>query len=161
MARVISDTGIPDKSVGNRVADRSWTRDTVRTRQIHRICVRQSAYRADFFLSLSPRAQYQPPVIIASRRLTRRVEIVSFSRTRWPRTVRIINGIGSPDFGTITVTVTIMEEGRAITTAEIATALFLSSSRRNIGLILRHLGRMDEKRSTRLGTIRSLEISAA
>lgn len=112
MARVISDTGIPDKSVGNRVADRSWTRDTVRTRQIHRICARQSAYRADFFLSLSlPRAQYRPPVIIASRRLTRRVEIVSFSRTRWSRTVRIINGIGSPDFGTITVTVTIMGGG--------------------------------------------------
>lgn len=156
MARVISDTGIPDKSVGNRVADRSWTRDTVRTRQIHRICARQSAYRADFFLSLSPRAQYRPPVIIASRRLTRRVEIVSFSRTRWPRTVRIINGIGSPDFGTITVTVTIMEEGRAITTAEIATALFLSSSRRNIGLILRHLGRRGRRDWERLDRWKSL-----
>lgn len=129
MARVISDTGIPDKSVGDR-ADRGYASHA----QIHRICARQSACRAPIFPSLpSSPLHANLPVIIASRRLTRPVEIgIAFE----DRTARIINGIGSNRFRyTITVTVTVMEKEGAITTAEIATALFLPSSRRNIGLI--------------------------
>lgn len=141
MARVISDTGIPDKSVGDR-ADRGYASHA----QIHRICARQSACRAPIFPSLpSSPLHANLPVIIASRRLTRPVEIgIAFE----DRTARIINGIGSNRFPyTITVTVTVMEEGGDNDGGNSDSSIFAELATQYRSDILRHLGRMDEKGS--------------
>lgn len=96
---------------------------------------------ADF--SLSPLANL--PVIIASRRLTRPVEIgIAFE----DRTARIINGIGSNRFPyTITVTVTVMEEGGDNDGGNSDSSIFAELATQYRSDILRHLGRMDEKGS--------------
>lgn len=135
MARVISDTGIPDKSVGDR-ADRGHAIRFARGKFTVSAPAKVPVERRFFPLSLSPLPARKPtchncvaPIDATGRNRYR-------FRGRDGRTARIINGIGSNRFRyTITVTVTVMEEEGAITTAEIATALFLPSSRRNIGLI--------------------------
>lgn len=100
---------------------------------------------ADFSLSLSPPLHANLPVIIASRRLTRPVEIgIAFE----DRTARIINGIGSNRFRyTITVTVTVMEEGGDNDGGNSDSSIFAELATQYRSDILRHLGRMDEKGS--------------
>lgn len=130
MARVISDTGIPDKSVGDR-ADRGHAIRFARGKFTVSAPAKVPVERRFFPL---------PPCKPTCHNCVAPIDATGRNRYRFRgrdgRTARIINGIGSNRFRyTITVTVTVMEKEGAITTAEIATALFLPSSRRNIGLI--------------------------
>lgn len=142
MVRVISDTGIPDKSVGDR-ADRGHAIRFARGKFTVSAPAKVPVERRFFPL---------PPCKPTCHNCVAPIDATGRNRYRFRgrdgRTARIINGIGSNRFRyTITVTVTVMEEGGDNDGGNSDSSIFAELATQYRSDILRHLGRMDEKGS--------------